>query len=568
MKIPAFFLNEKGRLTVTVLFACCLSACLKYEVMWDFINYHYYNAFSFLNGRMMTDIAPAAVLTYFNPLLDVITYCLVNIFNENVTLYYFVCGIPYGLCLYAFLSILKQFFDLSSPTGKIQAGTAFAIAATGYATFSQIGTMSHELTVSFFVLTAFHMIVKAVFDDETPAGKPFLIAGILLGAAAGLKLTAALYCVTVGMSVLCFWRRLKNPGRQVGFLIAGGLTGFLITNGFWMVLLTKWFGNPVFPLFNRVFRSPFFIDENFKDVTYLEDRTPLQTFLLPFIMIAHFKENFVAGADFSDARFAVAYVAGFVFLFHSITAKICKKTSRMPPRDAFLICFAAITYFLWLFGSSVIRYAVPLEMMFAVLIVKALFSLPRRSFFSYALSVSATVFVCGILIASPFFTDPWGSKKGDDFLMDFEQITVPDGTLVLLYGQPMAALAVPAAKNADVRILGYTRPAARYNRMWNFADTSELGRRREKIVAEHKGGVIAFIKKHPNYVFTLPENVKKMQCRLPKRRFVSEEGRSKSDLFWPYTVFCWSDELKDRFGEGKPAKEFVKIPVILPVKNQ
>ena len=81
-----------------------------------------------------------------------------------------------------------------------------------------------------------------------------------------------------------------------------------------MVLLTKWFGNPFFPLFNGIFLSPFYLDENFKDVMYLEDRTPLQTLLLPFIMMVHFDENFVAGADFSDARFAVAYIAGFVFL--------------------------------------------------------------------------------------------------------------------------------------------------------------------------------------------------------------------------------------------------------------
>ncbi len=474
MKIPAVRFNEKARLFVTVLFACCLSAVLKYEVIWDFINYHYYNAFSFLNGRMMTDIAPAAVLTYFNPLLDVVTYCLVNVFNEHVTLYYFVCGIPYGLCLYVFFSILKQFFDVASPLGKIQAGAAFVIAATGYATFSQIGTMTHELTVAFFVLTAFYLIVKAVFDDETPDSKPFFIAGALLGGAAGLKLTTALYCVTVGGSGLFFWRCLKNPKRQVGFLILGGLAGFLATNGFWMVLLTKWFGNPVFPLFNRVFRSPFFIDENFRDLTYLEGRTPLQTFLIPFIVAAHFKENFVAGADFSDARFAVAYVAGFVFLLRLIIAKIFKRPLRISPKDAFLVCFAVVTYLFWLFGSSVIRYAVPLEMLLAVLIVKALFSLPRGTFLSQSLSVSLMIFICGVLVSSPFFTVPWGVKRGDDFLMDFEQITVPDGTLVLLYGNPMAALAVPAAKNADVRILGRTRSVDRFNRFWDFADTSEM----------------------------------------------------------------------------------------------
>ena len=35
-----------------------LSVVLKYELHWDFINYHYFNGFAFATGRLGYDIAP------------------------------------------------------------------------------------------------------------------------------------------------------------------------------------------------------------------------------------------------------------------------------------------------------------------------------------------------------------------------------------------------------------------------------------------------------------------------------------------------------------------------------
>ena len=35
------------------------------ELQWDLANYHYYNAWAFLKGRLGYDIAPAMVNTYF-----------------------------------------------------------------------------------------------------------------------------------------------------------------------------------------------------------------------------------------------------------------------------------------------------------------------------------------------------------------------------------------------------------------------------------------------------------------------------------------------------------------------
>jgi hypothetical protein len=47
------------------------------DANWDLQNYHYYNAWALLTGRLDRDIAAAQLQTYLNPLLDVPFYLMV-----------------------------------------------------------------------------------------------------------------------------------------------------------------------------------------------------------------------------------------------------------------------------------------------------------------------------------------------------------------------------------------------------------------------------------------------------------------------------------------------------------
>ncbi len=48
------------------------------DISWDLRNYHYYNPFAFLNGRMGHDVAVAHVATYYNPLIYIPFYWAVT----------------------------------------------------------------------------------------------------------------------------------------------------------------------------------------------------------------------------------------------------------------------------------------------------------------------------------------------------------------------------------------------------------------------------------------------------------------------------------------------------------
>src|ERR1700733_1409092 len=53
-----------------------LALALGQDVNWDLRNYHWYNAYAFLNGRYGFDLLPSQTPWFYNPLLDVPFYLL------------------------------------------------------------------------------------------------------------------------------------------------------------------------------------------------------------------------------------------------------------------------------------------------------------------------------------------------------------------------------------------------------------------------------------------------------------------------------------------------------------
>src|SRR5262245_29477979 len=67
-----------------------LAVLLGKEMNWDLLNYHFYNGYALLHGRLDLDVAPAQVQTFLNPLVDVPLYLAI------VSLPPIVVGAVYG----------------------------------------------------------------------------------------------------------------------------------------------------------------------------------------------------------------------------------------------------------------------------------------------------------------------------------------------------------------------------------------------------------------------------------------------------------------------------------------
>jgi putative flippase GtrA len=89
-----------------------LSVVLGQDANWDFANYHLYNAYAVIHGRLLTDFAAAGLQTYFNPLLDVPYYLMTVHLSAPVVA--FVMGVAHGLVVPLAAAIGRQVMPAES----------------------------------------------------------------------------------------------------------------------------------------------------------------------------------------------------------------------------------------------------------------------------------------------------------------------------------------------------------------------------------------------------------------------------------------------------------------------
>lgn len=445
-----------------------ISAALKFELTYDFLLYHHYNGFAFLNGRLATDIAPASVATYYNPLLDALLYKLDAFFRNDRGGYYFATGLPFGALLFVLFEISLLFFDFKTLKGKLCCAAVSIIGATGVATWFQIGTATHEIPAAVLVLSALFLILR--FSD---CKKAYAAAGFLLGAAAGLKLTAAVYCVSTGVALILSYKTLTKPKTFIALLAAGGLAGFLATDGFWAFALWKNFQNPFFPFWNKVFKSPFYLNENYVDRLHLDGVTAFQLAFLPFYLINHpYTSGIGALQELTDFRLAALFVtAACAAVFRCRLSPLMKKAA----------VWLGVSYAVWLVTAANLRFAVPIETLTAVVLVAAFARLKRpASLIGESLYLSAAVIGTAVFASTTVLSAPWGFGTQAKILN--ERIVLPENTVLELYRSPLAGVAAEIAEtNPTAKIILYSPSDNQWNG-WDIARMGKMNGRRTDLI--------------------------------------------------------------------------------------
>ena len=246
------------------------------DATWDLLNYHLYNPFALLTGRLSTDIMPAGIHTYLNPLLDVPLYWMIQHFNSHPQLIAWLQGLWGGALGFVIYKICQLIFD-QDKTLSLLAG---AIGITGSMNLSQIGLSYNEVPLAFFMCTSFYFLL--LFLLKHPSQIRWAVASAFLaGMAGGLKYTAAPFVMGLTLAFFSNIRQFQKPLRTCCWFAVGGLSGFLITNGFFMLHLYQAYGNPLFPFFNSFFNSPYFDPVNFEEIRFYP-RSIWQWLFYPF----------------------------------------------------------------------------------------------------------------------------------------------------------------------------------------------------------------------------------------------------------------------------------------------
>jgi hypothetical protein len=228
------------------------------DANWDFRNYHYYNGYAFLNGRLGFDLLAANHPSFYNPLLDAPVFWLMQVLPAwAVSL---ILGTVQGL-IAPLLYHIALLIAPPTPRRGLLAAVLAAAGCTGAMTMSEIGATFHDNTLAVPVLAGLLLSLLALGGRAVGFAFWLAIAGgaFLIGLACGFKLTMSLYAIGLVAALLAAlpWRDWLSAMIVTGM---SGLAGFVLSGGYWSWVLWSHFRNPLFTHFNNIFHSPFAAD--------------------------------------------------------------------------------------------------------------------------------------------------------------------------------------------------------------------------------------------------------------------------------------------------------------------
>ena len=435
-----------------------LSVILGQDVSWDLRNYHFYNPYMLLTGRFKYDVLPAQIQTFFNPLMDVPFFVAIHYLKLPPVVVGFFLGGFHGLNQWLVHLITYHSFDKVCERYKITLSIAAAITSIfGAAFLSELGTSIGDSTSSVFVLAGLFLIIACLGRNQPVKVKTIILAGLLLGLATGLKLTTALYSISLIVAISFLTNTIKEKLRNLLTLILSMAVGFSLTMGYWIILMWTNFANPLFPFFNKIFQSPYIeTDFNLQDTRFLP-KDVWQFLFYPFYFVQ--EQTLVAEVKFKETRFAIAYLLivillGVIIYQYTSRRSLEQKNNLVHvPILGFLLPFYCSAYLIWLKGFSIYRYLIVLELITPVLIILIIAYLypHKRTVFIILIAIFA------LIAATVKPLDWWRMGWSDNYFgIDSQALKPYENSTIVMWGDEGTGYLVPhfPASTRFVRLRG------------------------------------------------------------------------------------------------------------------
>jgi hypothetical protein len=414
-----------------VYFACVALALtcnyvLGKDMAWDTLNYHLYLGFSALNNRFGQDYFAAGPSAYLNPYAYIPFYAMVRAGLPALM----ICSIfaaAHSIILWLTFELGLAVCPCPDDRTRVFAGScAVALAFMNPILMQQIGSCFADITTAEFALGGWVLLTSAV---RRPRISRVICAGLIFGVASALKFSNVLSAISaLAMFVMLpvGWRSRIRHGFLYGISLG---IGFAVVAAPWSFRLAKVFGNPMFPMFNGIFRSP----EASTAPTGSADRfipeSISKALWRPFEMIdpvPMVHEELSA----PDARYAILIVLVIVLVLRWGWGRLGK--APPPPSNpqlnestrvlAALACGLGLNWILWLHVSGNSRYVLTMACVAAAVIVGILFRLfeSRPKVRNYIFATIFVVQAVQLYMGAEFRWNgvPWGGQWFD--------VSVPD----------------------------------------------------------------------------------------------------------------------------------------------
>lgn len=332
------------------------------DLSWDVINHHLYLPYSLLTGRYRTDLFAAGPQAYQNPVGYLLFYGLAQPAVPS-WIAGLVLTLLHGLCVWPLYRLCSLLWG-TGPDGRWWRVLGLALALATPAFLLVVGTSSIDPISALLVLTALALVTR-----EVPGARVSTLAGICLGIAVAIKPVNAPF--TLGVAALCTLRCAAGQlrWRDFGLLIVGAVVAALLLAGPWAYWLWVTFGNPIFPLFNDRFLSPFAAPQAVVATRFVPGSW-VDYLTRPWDMMA--LRSFASTEALTpDLRPMVLVVLGALATVWVAARRQLRWRDCIASPACWLAVFALVSYVFWMRSSGNARYAIPLLMVVGLLVVSA-----------------------------------------------------------------------------------------------------------------------------------------------------------------------------------------------------
>ena len=408
-----------------VLAWASLAAVMPVDAGYDVLNYHLYIGWAAAEGRLATDLMPAGMHSWFNPLYSLFVEALID--SLPAAGVSFVLGAIQALVFIALYCLCRRVLaaaGFDSRTGAALVALGGFVSAWNLHMLASI--RNDHLTAGAFIAALLFIVRR----DGAPAGwKGAAMGAFVTGLAVGLKLPGIIFVAGFAAAVLVAVPGWAGRAKAVAAAGAAGLAGILLTGGWWFHVMWEHFGNPVFPMANGLFHAPLGPDRNFSDTRYLP-RGALDVLLYP--LMGPFRPNEYPSPALQDFQIGLAYAGFAVLAFRLWKARAGQ--AEAPPRALLTVAAGALgTLALWFAMFGVGRYALGVWMLGPLLLVAALFTLkpawaqaPRAALWLAALAIACLNCGLSVQVRRAPVADPLGAyvRVGAPEEIDFDHALV------------------------------------------------------------------------------------------------------------------------------------------------
>lgn len=330
-----------------ILGCAAVAGLLKQDANWDQLQYHYWYPYRLLHGGF--DDPDLYGGRFQNPLAQLPFYLLATTLPPLAaqTALGALAGIAAVLTRRIAARVLPYTGGWQLAVSTVAAG--LGMAGAGFR--SEVGTSYSDVLLASLLLGGLLLVLR-----DRP-----LLAGLLAGAAVGLKYTSGPFAIAMLLALLVVrW-------RAAGWWLAGAVLGWAATGAAWAWHLWRTYDSPVFPFWNSLFGSRWYPAADLTDERYGVDGVT-GWLRWPWDMATGAAR--VLDLPVRDPRWLVLVVA---------LVLLAAAWRRAPREGVAVVVFTLAGLTLWLAVFGVIRYAIPAELTAGVVIVLALalWSSPR-----------------------------------------------------------------------------------------------------------------------------------------------------------------------------------------------